>query len=190
MTTWDILYSEARPPHLRPPLVPEPDSAVKAVLEQYAATNAKYSRLINTRDLIIELDASRDRFIDTLRGIDKDWTSTPPTNEQASWSPRQVTEHLAFSEGAVLWIACSSIGIEVPYLLTYLPNFETKDQGIEGVIAMGETCAPVYSQITDLDLRKPVESPFGILWEQTVWGVLVRNISQADEHAARIGEFD
>ena len=54
---------------------------------------------------------------------------------------------------------------------------------------MGETCAPVYSQITDLDLRKPVESPFGILWEQTVWGVLVRNISQADEHAVTISGF-
>ena len=186
MTTWDILSSEARPPHLRLPRAPEPYPAVHVVLEQYAATNTKYFRLVNIRDLITELEASRDRFIGALRDIDKEWSAVPAASEQAFWSPRQFTEHLAFSEAAVVWIACSAIGIEAPYLLTYFPNFETKEDGIEGVIAMGEACAPIYSQITDFDLRKPVKSPFGVLWEQTVWGVLVKIITQADEYAARV----
>ena len=190
MTTWDMLYNESRPPHLRAPRIPDPDPSVQMIFDRYAAINAKYSRLANIRDLILELEASRDRFIHALTGIERGWSDVSGAADEASWSPRELTEHLTFSEGAVLWIACSAIGLEAPYLLAYLPNFQTKEEGIEGVIAMGETCAPIYAQITDLDLRKPVESPFGIAWEQTVWGVLVRNITHADEHAATIGGFD
>ena len=182
MISWNDLSSEARPAHLRFTNTGDSDASREIMFQRYKSIRTKYSHLTNSKDLLTELDASRDRFITVLEGINWDWPDCLATTETL-WSAREITEHVAFSEGVILGITCSAIQLEVPYLITYLPCFGSKEEGIEGIIAMGETCATIYSQISHLDLPKPIKNPFEIEWGQTVLEMLVRNIAHADEHA-------
>ncbi|HIE84101.1 MAG TPA: DinB family protein [Dehalococcoidia bacterium] len=182
MISWNDLSSETRPAHLRFASTGESDASPEITFQRYGSIRTRYSHLANSKDLLTELDASRDRFVTILEDINWDWPDRL-ANTKTLWSAREITEHVAFSEGVILGITCSAIQLEAPYLITYLPCFGSKEEGIEGIIAMGETCASIYSQISDLDLPKPIKTPFEIEWGQTVWEMLVRNIAHADEHA-------
>jgi len=181
MISWNNLSSETRPAHLRFASTEDSDAYPEIMFRRYGSIRTRYSHLANSKDLLAELDASRDRFITVLEDINWDWSNCL-ANTETLWSAREITEHVAFSEGVILGITCSVIQLEVPYLITYLPSFGSKEEGIEGIIAMGETCASIYSQISDHDLPKPIKTPFEIKWGQTVWDMLVRNIAHADEH--------
>ena len=194
MSVWDDgtkhLYSETRPIHLRPPTPPPLDEIpASAILGHYKNINRTYGHLVDIRAICLELDASRERFVQSIRELGGDWSSVAGAADEADWSPRELTEHLAYSETGLLWLATTVTNIEAPYLLNYTPTFETRNDGIEGIIAIGDTCRPIYEQFSDLDLRKPVESPFSMGFEQTVWGAITRNITHADEHAATMNQI-
>jgi hypothetical protein len=119
-----------------------------------------------------------------IAGAERRWETSPGGDDEASWAPRRVAEHIVASDRYFTGMIATVMEGKPPPRLEYA--FAAPGEAIAALDASTVDCEKVLRYIEDRDLAKVVPLPERIPAPKTIEGTLLLLAHHLNDHARQI----